>query len=257
MTNARLTTEEAQGFLDANPAVQWIDTFVFDMSGIKRIRRPDLLGGAKNGIMMPTSVFIMDTLGNCVEETGRLWETGDLDHQCDLLSRTLVPIPVSDGRHAQAVMVIDARDELDPHTVLVGQVERYARAGQRPVAADDPSRPLTFGFEEVDTLSPFTDDIYRISEVQGRPVDTVMQESCPGQSEINLKPRADTVAVALDGLLLKRAVKAAARAHQLETTLMAKPHHDGRNAPRGFHGRLGLELGRAPVLTAHVPRRET
>jgi len=44
MTNARLITEEAQGFLDANPTVQWIDAFVFDMSGIsrgKRIRRPD------------------------------------------------------------------------------------------------------------------------------------------------------------------------------------------------------------------------
>ena len=32
--------------------------------------------------------------------------------------------------------------------------------------SDDPSRPLTFGFEEMDTLSPFIDDIYRICEVQ-------------------------------------------------------------------------------------------
>ena len=36
--------------------------------------------------MMPASVFIMDPLGNCIEETGRLWETGDRDHQCHLLS---------------------------------------------------------------------------------------------------------------------------------------------------------------------------
>jgi glutamine synthetase len=88
MTNARLTIDEAQAFLDANPAVQWIDAFVFDMNGIprgKRIRRCDLLGVAKSGLMMPTSIFIMDPLGNCVEETGRLWETGDPDHQCHLL----------------------------------------------------------------------------------------------------------------------------------------------------------------------------
>ena len=266
MTNARLTIDEAQAFLDANPAVQWIDAFVFDMNGIprgKRIRRCDLRGVAKSGLMMPTSIFIMDPLGNCVEETGRLWETGDPDHQCHLLSQTLVPIPVGDSRHAQAVMVVDVKEELDPRAVLVDQVERFTHAGQTPVAAvelefyvtsrttngafalhtpdglsDDPSRPLTFGFEEMDTLAPFIDDIYRICEVQGLLVDSVMQESGPGQFEINLKHRADAVAAALDGLLLKRAVKAAARAHQLEATFMAKPHHDW--AGSGMHIHLSL-----------------
>jgi hypothetical protein len=50
--------------------------FVFDMNGIprgKRIRRSNLLGVAKGGLMMPSSVFVMDPHGNCVEETGRLW----------------------------------------------------------------------------------------------------------------------------------------------------------------------------------------
>ncbi|MGA7373037.1 MAG: glutamine synthetase family protein [Methyloceanibacter sp.] len=266
MTNARLTIDEAQAFLAANSGVQWIDAFLFDMNGIprgKRIRRSDLIGVAKNGLMMPTSVFIMDPLGNCVEETGRLWETGDRDHHCHLLSLTLVPVPVGDGRHAQVVMVIDAKDELDPRGVLVDQVERFAHAGQTPVAAvelefyltrratngasmlhtpagisDDPSRPHTFGFEEMDTLSPFIDDVYRIREVQGLPVDTVMKESGPGQFEINLKHRTDAVAAALDGLLLKRAVKAAARTHQLEATFMAKPHHDW--AGSGMHVHLSL-----------------
>ena len=28
---------------------------------------------------MPSTVFIMDPRGNCIEETGRLWETGDPD----------------------------------------------------------------------------------------------------------------------------------------------------------------------------------
>jgi glutamine synthetase len=266
MTNTRLTSDEAKAFLDANPGVQWIDAFLFDMNGIprgKRVRRSDLLGVAKGGLMMPASIFIMDPLGNCIEETGRLWETGDPDHHCHLLSGTLVPIPVGDGRHAQAVMAVDAREELDPRTVLFDQVERFARAGQTPVAAvelefyvtrrstngafvlhtpeglsDDPSRPLTFGFEEMDALSPFIDDVYRVCEVQRLPVDAVMQESGPGQFEINLKESADAVGAALHGLLLKRAVKAAARAHGLEATFMAKPHHDW--AGSGMHIHLSL-----------------
>jgi len=279
MTNARLTIDEAQAFLDANPAVQWIDAFLFDMNGIprgKRIPRSDLLGVAKNGLMMPISVFIMDPLGNCVEETGRLWETGDRDHHCHLLSGTLVPVPIGDRRHAQVVMVVCDADELDPRTVLVHQVERFARAGQTPVAAvelefyitkrstngafalhkpeglsDDPGRPLTFGFEQMDSLSPFVDDVYRICEVQHLPVDTVMQESGPGQLEINLKHRADAVAAALDGLLLRRAVKAAARAHQLDATFMAKPHHDW--AGSGMHVHLSLQDNTGQNLFAGDP----
>ena len=205
----------------------------------------------------------MDPLGNCVEETGKLWETGDPDLKCHLLSKTLVPIPVGDGRHAQAVLVVDAREELDPRAVLGAQVERFAGAGRTPVAAvelefyvtrkskngafalntpeglsDDPGRPLTFGFEELDALSPFIDDIYRVCEVQRLPVDAVMQESGPGQFEINLKESADAVRAALDGLLLKRAVKAAARVHGLEATFMAKPHHDW--AGSGMHIHLSL-----------------
>ena len=65
-----------------------------------------------------------------------------------------------------------------------------------------------------------------------------MQESGPGQFEINLKESADAVRAALDGLLLKRAVKAAARVHGLEATFMAKPHHDW--AGSGMHVHLSL-----------------
>ena len=60
MTDTRLTVDEAKAFLDANPGVQWIDAFLFDMNGIprgKRLRRSDLVGVAKSGLMMPASIF--------------------------------------------------------------------------------------------------------------------------------------------------------------------------------------------------------
>jgi glutamine synthetase len=271
MSETRLTAEQARAFLDANPAVQWIDVLLFDLNGIargKRIARADLPAVAKNGLMMPTSVFIMDPLGNCVEETGRLWETGDPDHYCVLLAGTLSPVPAGDGRHAQAVMAVEGTDPLDPRAVLAEQVARMKSAGHTPVAAielefyvtrqgangfslvppdgvsGDPDRPMTFGFEELDAVAPMIDDIYRISAAQGLAVDAVMQETGPGQFEINLKHRHDAVAAALEGLLLKRAVKAAAKAHGLEATFMAKPHHDWAGSGMHVHVSLCDDKGR-------------
>lgn len=263
MTEQLLTADDAKSFLEKNPSVQWIDLIIFDLNGIprgKRLRRNDLVGVAEGGIMLPTSVFIMDPRGNCVEETGRLWETGDPDRPCRLLAGSLVSIPVNGGTHAQAVISLEGDDELDPRGVLAKQVERFKSKGLTPVCAvelefyvtrkcpnggfsltppvglsDDPTRPMTFQFEEMDTLGSFIDDIYRIGEAQGLPVDAVMQESGPGQFEINLKHRVDPLAAALDGLLLKRAVKAAALANDLNATFMAKPHHDWSGSGMHIH----------------------
>ena len=261
-----LTVEEATAFLAAHPSVQWIDLLMFDLNGIgrgKRIRRSDLTGAAKNGMLMPSTVFIMDARGNCVEETGRLWETGDPDILFRMLAGTLAVVPVGARTHAQAVLVLAEHDELDPRNILCGHVNRFKQAGKTPVVAvelefyvtkparngaftlntpdglaDNPEWPMTFQFEEMDTLGPFIDDIYRIAETQKLPIDAVMQESGPGQFEINLKHRADPVAAALDGLLLKRAVKAAARAHNIDATFMAKPHHEWSGS--GMHIHMSL-----------------
>jgi glutamine synthetase len=109
---------------------------------------------------------------------------------------------------------------------------------------DDPDRPMTFGFEDMDELGPFIDDIYKVAAAQGLPVDAVMQESGPGQFEINLKHRDDVVQAALDGLLLKRAVRAAAKAHGLDATFMAKPHHDWAGSGMHVHVSVFDESGR-------------
>lgn len=266
MNSASLTIEEAKEFLAANPTVQWIDAFVLDMNGHprgKRLRRDDLLGVAKSGMMLPASVFIMDPRGNCIPETGRLWTTGDPDYNFRILSGTLKAVPVDGTRFAQAVIVPEKDDPLDPRYVLRKQVERFKAAGHTPVAAveleyyvmltgpdgaftlnpppgvsRETEIPLTFQFDDLDALQAFNDDIYRIGEAQGLPVDALTQESGPSQFEINLKHSADVVQAALDGLLLKRAVKAAARAHGLCATFMAKPHHDW--AGSGMHIHMSL-----------------
>lgn len=254
MTDDYLTIDDADQFLNAHPSVNWIDLILFDMNGIprgKRFRRDDLRDVAKSGLMMPASVFILDPRGNSVEETNRLWETGDPDILFRIAAGSLRAMPLGDGTRAQAVIVVAEYDDLDPRGVLKAQVAALKAQGRTPVVAvelefyvtkpasngaftlktpdgltDDPDFPMTFGFEEMDALAPFINDVYKIAHALDLPIDAVMQESGPGQFEINLKHRDDAVAAALDGVLLKRAVKAAAKEHGLDATFMAKPHHD-------------------------------
>lgn len=279
MTDTFITTDEAEGFLAANPNVTWIDMILFDMNGIprgKRFRREDLLGIAKNGMMMPSTAFILDPRGNCIEETGRLWETGDPDVGFRILSGTLRPIPIGTGNHAQAVVSLIEENDLDPRAVLANQARMLNRSGLKAVAAvelefyvskrqkngvfkldmpdglsNDPETPMVFGFDDLDALAPFIDDIYAIANAQGLPIDAVMQESGPAQFEINLKHKSDPVAAALDALLLKRAVKAAAKAHDLDATFMAKPHHDWPGS--GMHIHISLIDGNGGNVFAGEP----
>ena len=261
-----ITKDEAERFLRENPSVVWIDLVLFDISGIargKRIRRDDLKSVVSSGLMIPASVFIMDVRGNCVEATERLWETGDPDFACRILSGTLHASVSADDRHAQAVIAVDGREELDPRGVLIGAVDKLRAVGATPCIAvelefyvtkplnggafslttppgisSDPEFSMTFQFDDLDALQPFVDDVYAQAAKQGLPIDAIMQESGPSQFEINLKHKADAVAAALDGLLLKRIIKAAARKHGFEANFMAKPHHDWPGSGLHVHASL-------------------
>ncbi|MGQ0673468.1 MAG: glutamine synthetase family protein [Hyphomicrobium sp.] len=267
-----LTADEARDFVARHPTLQWIDILMFDVNGIargKRIRPTELAGFAGKGPMFPSTVYIMDMRGTCAEETGRLWETGDPDLAFGILADTLAPVAVNGTTHAQAVMVPISDDGgLDPRRILQRQVAALHAAGQHPVTAvelefyvsaaspnghfelktptgltADPDFQQLYQFEELNSAAAFIDDIYRISEAQKLPVDAVLQEAGPGQFEINLKHRQDVTGAALDGLLLKRAVKAAARAHGMEATFMAKPHHDWSGSGMHIHVSLVDEAG--------------
>lgn len=280
MSESYLSPEQAKAFLAKHKSVQWIDIFMHDVNGIprgKRIRAGDLMAFADKGFMVPSTCYIMDMRGSCVEETGRLWETGDPDLQFRILAETLTPVSVKDTTHAQAVMVpIEDDGGLDPRRLLQRQAARLAGLGYHPVTAvelefyvstaspdgrfalktpagmvSDPDWQQLYQFEELDCASAFIDDIYRISEAQKLPVDAVLQEAGPGQFEINLKHTKDPAASALDGLLLKRAVKAAARANGMEATFMAKPHHDWPGS--GMHIHVSLVDGDGKNMFAGDP----
>lgn len=275
-----LTADDADAFLAAHPDVRWIDLIMFDMNGIargKRIQPAALTGIAKKGILIPSTIYIIDTLGNCCEETGRLWESGDPDIEFRVLAGTLSAIDVNGGTHAQAVIAaVEDDGGLDARNILKRQRDLLAGEGFTPVCAvelefyvtkrsgdrvfrfsapdgiaSDPAFSKLYEYNEIDQLSPFIDDIYRIASAQGLPVGAIIQESGPGQFEINLEHTDDVMKAALDALLLKRAVKAAAAAHNLDATFMAKPHHDWSGS--GMHIHMSLVDGSGNNVFAGDP----
>jgi glutamine synthetase len=275
-----LTADDAKAFVAANPTVQWIDVIMFDVNGVsrgKRLRTADFLGFASKTIMFPSTVYIMDMRGSCVEETGRLWETGDPDLGFKILADTLAPVSINGTTYAQAVMVpVDDDGGLDPRRILERQVKALADKNMKPVAAVElefyvskaktgapfslvtpdgleanPDWQQLYQFEELNSASKFIDDIYRIAEAQNIPVDAIIQEAGPGQFEINLKHRDCMVGAALDGHLLKRAVKTAALANGMEATFMAKPHHEWSGS--GMHVHMSLVGGNGDNLFAGDP----
>jgi glutamine synthetase len=284
MSERYLTAEEAKDFVARYPSLQWIDILMYDMNGIgrgKRIRPTELVAFASKDIMFPSTVYIMDARGTCCEETGLLWETGDPDLEFRVLADTLAPVSLNGTTHAQAVMLpVGDGAGLDPRRKLEQQVSALAKAGQHAVTAvelefyvscanahenfelktpagliSNPDWQQLYQFEELDCAGAFIDDIYRIAEAQKLPVDAVLQEAGPGQFEINLKHKKDAVGAALDGLLLKRAVKAAARAHNMEATFMAKPHHDWSGS--GMHVHVSLVDDAGKNIFAGDPISET
>lgn len=261
-----LTVDEADTFLAAHPSVIWIDVFMLDTNGIargKRCRREDLGGVAKGGISMPSSIFVIGVRGNCVEETGRLWEVGDPDIRYRVIAGTLKLSGIDGCTHAQAVLAVDGTERQDPAFVLNKEVVKLKQLGYQACVAvelefylttatpdgrfelqtpkglaSNPDFSMTYQFEELDTINAFINDVYRVAAVQDVPVDAIIQEAGPGQFEINLKHRTDPSAAALDGLLLKRIIKLVAKTHGMDATFMPKPHHDWSGSGMHVHTSL-------------------
>ena len=150
----------------------------------------------------------MDMRGSCVEETGRLWETGDPDLEFRVLADTLHPSASTDTTHAQAVMVpVEDDGGLDPRRILQRQIAALAKSGfeaggrgrtgvlclqsvadgqfrlQTPNGlVADPDWQQLYQFEELDCGSPFIDDIYRIAEGQGFPSTPSCRRPAPANS---------------------------------------------------------------------------
>jgi glutamine synthetase len=92
--------------------------------------------------------------------------------------------------------------------------------------------------DDLEAKDAFFATLDGFAEAQGLPAKGAVAEYAPGQFEVNLGHVSPALTAADHAFMLKRAVKAAARAHDLSATFMAKPFAD--QAANGLHVHVSL-----------------
>ena len=117
-----------------------------------------------------------------------------------------------------------------------------------------PSETEVFAPERMEDQEPFFELVERYCEAQELPIKGALCEFAPGQFEINLGHVDDMLLAADQGVLLKRCIKAAARATGQRATFMAKPYAEQSGS--GLHIHLSLLDGEGRNLFGETPDGE-
>ncbi|MCZ6896086.1 MAG: glutamine synthetase family protein, partial [Gammaproteobacteria bacterium] len=242
-----------------------------DVNGIlkgKRIRKSDFDGICKNGFFFCGGTIMLTTLGGTVPGLRYTEIDGDPDSPARLVTGSIAPVPWAKRAMGQALFRLYNDDGsnffADPRTALESALAPFDTMGVRIVMATElefylldanadrptPSTarvpgtnrpqpgPQVYHPDDLWEVEPFMDDVYSYCEAQRIPADTAISEYAPGQFEINLHHIDDPVLACDHGVLLKRAVKAAAKKHGFVACFMAKPFTD--DSGNGLHIHMSL-----------------
>lgn len=263
---------EAEAFFAENPDIDAVDIIFTNMCGVprgKRLRQHEVIGVYKAGRFLPGSTVVIDITGRDTEETGLVWEDGDADRHVWPIPGTLVRTPWAGPGAAQFLTGFYELDgtphDLDPRHVLGRVLDRFVEIGLtpdvavelefylmdktrgadgRPTPARTPSSGATprdiqvYGLAEMEDYRPFFDALYANADAQGLPLEAAIAEYAPGQFEITLAHKADTLRACDDAIMHKRMVKAIAHQHGMEATFMAKPFSDCAGSGMHLHASL-------------------
>jgi glutamine synthetase len=134
--------EEATDFLAAHPEIEAIDIVLLDSNGIGRgkiIRRHELEALYSSGRHLPISILGLDVVGEDVDETGLIWDTGDGDLRAWPVPGSLVAQHGTQPARGELLLSqyhLDGTPMLsDPRHALRGQIDAMAAIGLHPVAA--------------------------------------------------------------------------------------------------------------------------
>jgi len=273
--------DEARAFLAANPDISVFELFILDANGVPRgklLHREELLAVYESGRPLPSTILGLSIQGEDVEDTGLVWDVGDIDCRAYPLPGSLVRLPWRRMPTAAVQVSMHPTQGLpaavaDPRHVLVQVMERLAAAGFYPVMAcelefylldpkaDEQGRPQpardsdggrpastqVYGLRELEQIEPFLADLYRACEAQDIPARTAISEYAPGQVEITLQ-HGDALTAMDQAVRYKRLVKGVAHAHGMQACFMAKPF--AHLAGSGMHMHLSLADGAGNNLFA-------
>ncbi|MGE8497090.1 MAG: glutamine synthetase family protein [Pseudomonas sp.] len=263
--------EQAQAFLAQNPDIDMFELFILDANGVPRgklLHRDELLAVYESGRPLPSTILGLSMGGDDVEDSGLVWDVGDIDCRAFPLEGSLTRLPwrqipmaavqvsmhpqsgmpaaVADPRHV-LIQVIDQLKAEGYHPVMACELEFYLLdqkrdAAGRPQPALDadgqrPRQTQVYGLRELEQIEPFLADLYAACKAQGIPARTAISEYAPGQVEITLE-HGDALLAMDQAVRYKRLVKGVAHKHGMQACFMAKPFD--HLAGTGMHMHVSL-----------------
>ncbi|TDJ43341.1 MAG: glutamine synthetase [Gammaproteobacteria bacterium] len=263
--------DELAAYLKQAPDTELLEILVPDMNGMlrgKRIGVGDFDKAFGSGINFCASSCVMDSKGEAFESIRYGNEDGDPDVLGHAVPGSLATVSWAARPTAQVLLELLENDGsphfLDPRNVLRAARQPLTDMGLHPVIATELEfylvehdgevfRPRTaripgsdlpqdgLQFSSLDDLldvDPFLTNLANICREQNIPAGAALSEYAPGQFEVNLH-HVDSPELACDhAVLLKRAVKGAARRNGLAATFMAKPFAEFAGC--GMHVHISL-----------------
>jgi len=273
--------QDAERFLNDNPDIEMIELFILDANGVPRgklLHREELLAVYASGRPLPSTILGLTLGGDDVDNSGLVWDVGDIDCRAYPLPDSLVRLPwrhiptaavqvsmhpsegmpasIADPRHL-LIKVIDSLEGQGYFPVMACELEFYlldakpdANGRPQPALDADGGRPRqtqVYGLRELEQIEPFLADLYSACKLHGIPARTAISEYAPGQVEITLE-HGDALQAMDQAVRYKRLVKGVANKHGMLACFMAKPFDD--LAGTGMHMHVSLNDGEGRNLFA-------
>ena len=248
-----------------------LELLVPDLSGIlkgKLIRPDDFRKSCEDGFAFCAGVTLLTTLGETVTGIPYGEGDGDPDMPARIVPGSFAPVPWAAKPTGQALFRLLDDDGKpffsDPRAVLERALAPLTKMGLTAVMAtelefylldasvDAPTQaapripgtnrvqpgPQVYHPDDLYEIEAFLNEVYQYCDAQSIPAESAISEYSPGQFEINLRHVTDPVLACDHAVLLKRAVKAAARNHGFIACFMAKPFEEDSGS--GLHIHMSL-----------------
>lgn len=242
--------------------IKSIRTIIADLNGIPRGKRLPISYLNKvlsSASRMPLSVLNLDIIGNDIENSPLVFETGDGDG--NLYATDRGPIKINWLKKPTLFIQQQSFNEDnspfagDPRNALLKTLNKFKEKQLTPIASTELEFCLTsfasplapaispatgkpmigqeiLSLQELDGLDGFFDDLYDACEEMDISAQAAITESGLGQFEVNLE-HGDALKIADDTWLFRQAARGLALKHKMRATFMAKPY--STEAGNGLH----------------------